>query len=233
MWVGLSTLCLHPCQFRHGVELPFGLQPDRPGREPGEHELVVRGHDHGAAEVVQLSEELQDPGAGVAVDISGRLVGEQDPRLVGDRPRHRDALLLTTREVPGPLVQLVLEADQLQGVRRVTARVVDPRMTQLQRQQDVLEGGQMGKQLVVLEDAPHTPPNFRRLPAVQTVHGHAIHEDFSRLWAHHAEEHSEEGRLAHPRRPHEIYELAWFNFQVEPIEDRCPRVADGQILQTN
>ena len=42
---------------------------------------------------------------GVDIEISGRLVSQQDTWGIGDRARDRDALLLTTRKLRWPVIQ--------------------------------------------------------------------------------------------------------------------------------
>src|SRR5688500_56288 len=76
----------------------------------GVHDLlVVRGHQHGRAELVDLDEELNDLPAGDGVEVAGRLVGDEDRRIVDERAGDGGPLLLPARqlrrEVVGVLVQ--------------------------------------------------------------------------------------------------------------------------------
>ena len=77
---------------------------------------VVRGHDHGGAAGVDAGEQLHDAGARGGVEVSGRLVGEQDLRLVDDGAGDRDALLLTAGELVREGAAPSGEADHLEGV---------------------------------------------------------------------------------------------------------------------
>ena len=54
--------------------------------------------------VLEALEDLHDLEAGPAVEVAGRLVGEQDRRLVEERAGDRDALLLAARQ----LIRMVL-----------------------------------------------------------------------------------------------------------------------------
>src|SRR4051812_13105788 len=56
---------------------------------------VVGHHADRRALLVQLLEELHDRIPILGVEIAGRLVGQEDQRVTRDRPRDRDALLLT------------------------------------------------------------------------------------------------------------------------------------------
>ena len=61
-------------------------------------------------------EQLHDPDRRGRVEVSGRLVGDQDHRPVDERAGDRDALLLATGELVGHALALAVEADQLQGL---------------------------------------------------------------------------------------------------------------------
>ncbi len=65
------------------------------------------GHHHGGAGAVDAVEQLHDPDAGGGVEVSGRLVAQQDARAVDERTRDRHALLLATRQLVGVRRQLV------------------------------------------------------------------------------------------------------------------------------
>src|SRR3546814_10894240 len=59
--------------------------------------IVLMGDQHdGVAFAVQFVEQRHDLGAGVAVQIAGRLVAEQDRRVRHQRARNRHALALAT-----------------------------------------------------------------------------------------------------------------------------------------
>jgi hypothetical protein len=66
---------------------------DRASREAGEA-FVVRHHDHRAALVSQTPEDGEHRCAVLGIERAGRLVGENEARIVGERPRDRDALAL-------------------------------------------------------------------------------------------------------------------------------------------
>ena len=57
--------------------------------------LVVGGHEHGGAELVDLDQQLDDLPARDRVQVARGLVGDEDGRIVHERARDRGALLLT------------------------------------------------------------------------------------------------------------------------------------------
>ena len=77
--------------------------------------VVVRDeHDRHSALPAKPVEQLEHLVAGDGVERAGRLVGEQEPRIVRERPRDRDPLPLASRENRRPRVDPMLEADLAQ-----------------------------------------------------------------------------------------------------------------------
>ena len=73
---------------------------------------------------------------GAYIEIAGRLVGQQDPRRIGDRTRDGDALLLAARQFRRPMHQAFLKsqiAQQFGGAgacfARGRPRIICGRMT--------------------------------------------------------------------------------------------------------
>ena len=85
----------------------------------GEIEVVGRDQGGEAGVADEVEKGVQDAFAGRVVEVAGRLVAEQDPRVVGERPSDRDALLLAAgeprRPVPGPRREA--DTNQRSGVR--------------------------------------------------------------------------------------------------------------------
>ena len=68
----------------------------------------------GLAELVDgVAHEAEDLAAGAAVEVAGRLVGEDHLRPAGERPGDGDALLLAARQLARPVLQAVAEADRV------------------------------------------------------------------------------------------------------------------------
>src|SRR5882757_2011448 len=100
--------------------------------------LVVCRHQHGRARPVDAVEQLHDADGGLRVEVSGRLVGDEQLGPVHERPRDRDALLFTTGQLTGHPLLLAAEADEVEhlghGLADLTARLADD----LLREGDVL-----------------------------------------------------------------------------------------------
>src|SRR5436190_12538763 len=83
--------------------------------------LVRHEHDADAALDVQLLKDAHHLDAGARIEVAGRLVGEQQRRVVHERARDGDALLLPARELIRMMVDAVAEADRRQRLRRALA----------------------------------------------------------------------------------------------------------------
>ena len=68
-----------------------------------------QGGEAGVAD--EIEEGVQDALAGHVIEVAGRLVAEQDPGVVGERPRDCDALLLAAGEPGGPVPGARRKAD--------------------------------------------------------------------------------------------------------------------------
>src|SRR6267378_1615706 len=113
---------------------------------------LVRHHHDGLPLAVQVREDLHDFLTRRRVEVARRLVGEQDARVVHQRPRDGHALALAA----GQLVRLVLhpvpQPHPLERPRRPDAArgATEPRVNQ--RQLHVVQRGRTGKQVERLED---------------------------------------------------------------------------------
>ncbi len=128
--------------------------PDARGHAAGERHLV-RHHQHGAGagEVAQHREHLA---AHLWVERAGGLVEQQHLRLHGQGPRDGDALLLAAGELGGPGAAAIAKAHALEERERALlhGRASLPANVQ-RRQADVLQHGEMGKEVESLEHHAH------------------------------------------------------------------------------
>ena len=84
----------------------------------GEIEVVCDQHQRGPELMIELLDQLHDSLARLPVEIAGRLIGEQNPRLVGEGPRKGDPLLLATRELRRIVARTVPQSHALEKRRR-------------------------------------------------------------------------------------------------------------------
>src|ERR1700681_1203396 len=85
-------------------------QPDHtPGAPP--YRLAVRDDEQRLPARVERHQQLEHVLRGTRVELAGRLVGEQQRRLVDERARDRDALLLAARERGRAVVHTIAQTD--------------------------------------------------------------------------------------------------------------------------
>src|SRR5207245_635391 len=85
------------------------------------------GHEQprDVALVAHLGQQRQHFAAAPGVEVAGRLVSQQQARLVHERARDRDALALAHRQLLGSVVDAVAETDAFQPGQRKAARLND------------------------------------------------------------------------------------------------------------
>src|SRR4051812_32613716 len=204
-------------------DAPVGEEDDAVG--VGRRDRVVGHHHHGLVVVVDAaSQQLEDLGAGAAVEVAGRLVGEHDLGPAHQRPGHGDPLLLTPRELVGPVREAVAQADGVDHL--VVPRRVGLATRDGLRQADVLLRGQGRHQVVGLEDEadPVTPQPRERLVTeprellVADVHGSGVGAVERGRAVH-------EGRLPRAAGPHDGGEPAGLEVEAHAVERTHERVA--------
>ena len=101
---------------------PPAWRPSRPAVADGDRAMGVGGdvglvgdEDDGVAGLVETREHAHDFDAGLRVEVAGRLVGEQDRRVVHQRARDGDALALTARQLVRPVRRARRQLDFLQS----------------------------------------------------------------------------------------------------------------------
>jgi len=103
---------------------------------------------------MQLRDELENRSAGGTVEVTGRLVGQQDRRLADDCACDRNTLFLPARQFARAVVHAVIEAHPFQRRRGGGAPLTGWHAPVEQRLGGVLLGGEMVEQEELLEDEP-------------------------------------------------------------------------------
>ena len=102
------------------------FERDRPLADRANQLAVVRRHEDGGPFRVDLAEQVHDLEGEIGIEIARRLVREDERRLVDERPRDRDALLLAARQLDGIRVDAMLKADPLQAPGRPSSAADRP-----------------------------------------------------------------------------------------------------------
>ena len=161
--VGPDRLQRHPEVFEeHRVYVPAGavahVADDLPVLQANHARgvlgqlVLVRHEDDRVAAAVQIVHQGEDLLARLRVQVSRRLVGEQDRRLVHERTRDRDALALAARHLVRPVMHAGAQAHRVE--RFFGPRFPLPaRQARIdERQLDVLDGVRAREEVERLED---------------------------------------------------------------------------------
>ncbi len=92
------------CAARSSTTLPVEQVEDPVGDRRGAR-VVGDHHDRLAVGCAHVAQQREDLGARLRVEVAGRLVGEDDGRPRDQRAGDRDALLLATGELGGPVAE--------------------------------------------------------------------------------------------------------------------------------
>src|SRR5436190_1890166 len=184
----------------------------------GDVHFVGDEHDGDAALEIQLLEDVHDLDARPRIEVPGRLVRQQDRRLVDQRARDGDALLLAARQLVGIVIHALAEADDLEdlfgaamplgGLHLRRPGVVE------QQQLDVVERRRPRQQVEALEhEADLLVPDDGELVLGQLRHVLAVEEVLPAGRPIEAADDVHEGRLAGARRSGHGDELAATHIQ--------------------
>lgn len=113
--------------------------------------FVVRNNDDSEAVVTQLLQQRDDAASSLGVEISGRLIGQQQARLIDERARNGGSLHFAAGQLAGPVAAPRTEADA--GEQHFGPLAGDPAGKQ-RGQQDVFLDAQRRQQAEMLKDKP-------------------------------------------------------------------------------
>jgi hypothetical protein len=111
---------------------------------------------------VQIVERAHDLGAGVAVEVARRLVGQHQRRLAHDGPGDGDPLPLTARQLPGAVVHAMAEPHPLERGASPDQAPTQGLAGVHQPHSDVLDRGLPLDEVELLEHEPDVPVPQRR-----------------------------------------------------------------------
>src|SRR5437762_12446228 len=130
---------------------------------------VVRRHEKRRTELVDPNEELDDLPARDRIEVSRRLVRDEDLRSAYKGARDRGALLLAARELVREVRPPLREADERERALGLFARLLARVSGDEKSEADILGDGLPREELEVLEHDPDPPAKLR--------HGRVLHAD--------------------------------------------------------
>ena len=117
------------------------------------------GHDDkdGLLFAVQVEQELPDLPSARAIEVAGRLIGEEQHWLQHQRPSDGDALPFPAGQLGGPMLQPLAEADALQQLARERLELGRVPLTDQCGNEDVFQHGALRQEVMVLKDETDVP----------------------------------------------------------------------------
>ena len=194
------------------------------------HGGVVR-HEHEccARALTQVVKEVERFLARAGVEVARRLVGQQKLGRRGEGARKGHALLLATGELGRVVMPASAKAHAREQVRCTVTCIVDT--GELEREDHVLERGEVGEQLEVLEhEADATTTEACERVFVEGFEGLAVEEHAALGRAIESGEETEQRRLAATRRAEDREVVTARNDEIDAVEDRERRRARGKTL---
>jgi hypothetical protein len=137
--------------------LPIWINPaiddaDAPVGGAGEGQIMGDGDYRFTHPPGQVMQNFLYIGRGMTVQITGGFVGQNDGRIVGQRPSDGDALALTAGELMGMLVGMVAQTKLIEEMFSATPRgLFIERAQATHRQTHVLQHGKFGQQEMELK----------------------------------------------------------------------------------
>ncbi len=183
--------------------------------------LMGDEEDGGAAPGAEREHALEHAAARGRIEVARGLVGEKERGIRGQRPGESDALLLAAGKLGGIVGGAIREAHLREQFARAGRGI--PAAEELERQGDVFERGEVGKEVEGLEqEADVTPPEEGE--AVLVERREIPPGDFDAPAARplDAGDHGEESGLACAGGAGEGDRLAALDLEIDSAQDRDP-----------
>src|SRR6185437_5466844 len=180
---------------------------------------IVRDHADRRAAAVQLAEQLHHRFAVRRVEVTRRLVGEEDQWIAGDGAGDGDALLLTAGELCRVVLHAVAHANALEGVGDALLALGGRHAAVGERKLDVLVDGQIADQVERLEDEADLPVADAGALARRELGDRLAGEGVLAVrWGIQQSENGQERRLAAARGTFHGHVLARLDLEVNVLE---------------
>src|SRR5438034_7638999 len=188
---------------------------------------VMRDEDHGVALLRGESpQQRHDLLAGRRIEISGRLVGEENMRLVCQRARNRDPLLLTAGELRREVLRPAGKTDRLQQLLHTSLARLSGQPVRRERHLDVLRRGQRRDQVELLEDeADPLQPELGELAVTELRELASFEEHLPGRRAVEGAEQLQQGRFARAAWTDDDHEFAAVDLQGDVADSLHLRAA--------
>jgi hypothetical protein len=167
----------------------------------------------------------------IGIEVPGRLIGEEQLRIVDDRARDGDALLLASGQNRRRHVKAVVQTHPLESKVGAPFLLTSGDAGDVEDVRDVVERRLATDQLEVLKDDADRPPQLGNLSSGQGHEIAAVHDDLAPGGQLASEQQTEEGRLPCARRPRDEDELTTLDVEADVLQrGRALAVALRQMV---
>ena len=201
------------------------IQLDRSIARPANEIQIVRRHDDRGARGVDVAQQLEDAARRPLVQVSGRLVRDQDERIVDERARDRHALLLSARKLSRIARRLRCQPDLSQRTSDLGPDRRLGRTRHLERERTFASAVRSSSSRKSWKTIPSRRRSFEISRPLRVLRADSVDPDLAlaRLLFH--VEELEDGRLAGAARTSEKDEFALLHLEAHLA--RAPRPIEG------
>ena len=214
---GLRAIC-HPSHGRRTND-PAIAHLDDAMRGGGDIAAVGDHDDRRAVTLADIAEKFDDERAGFGIEVAGRLIGQQNPRLHEQRPRERRPLHFAAGKLVQPVPRAMLHADGGEQFRAPALDFLRRLILQQAGQAHVFLHRQRRQQVEELEDeTDFRPAQPGQARLVEPVDRFAVEVNFAAGQDVESAQHMQQRALAATARPHDGHEFAMRNVKTDPVE---------------
>jgi hypothetical protein len=200
-------------------------------RSPVGDLLVVGDQEQGLAGLrVKPAEKLEQFPAGTGIEVPGRFIGQNQPRIIGQGPGYRHPLLFTPGKLGGVMFHPLDHPDQIQKMGGFIPQPVgEPGSTGVDPtgHHHILPGLELRQQIKELEDKPDLlAPEAGPGPPAKSEDILTVQMDLPRSGKIESTQDMEQGTLPRPRGTGQNGDLSFIQCQVDAFQDRELPLAD-------
>lgn len=196
--------------------------------------VIVGCHKDRPAIAGDLLEEVQDPARGLRVEVTGRLIRQDEVRIVEQSPRYRHPLLLTTRKFVRHFEPFGPEPDPIQNFLFPLSHggLLLPSSGPHDKTQ-VRTNGTIGQKLEILEYDPQPPSEVGDLFLFKTRQIISYDLAFSFFQGKFSVKGLQKAALTTTGLSDQIDELPFFQLEVHIAQDQIIPLKNAGILKMN
>lgn len=219
------------CAWAVGGDTAIADEGQMVSHSSGEAHLVSDQHEI-AALSLQGGDGVEHFGGHFGVERRRGFIEEQEAWFHGERPGNGDALTLATGQFVRALVGVAVEFESGEKIQRLSAGLGTGNAVHMnEREGDVFESGQMGKEIVGLEHKPGLKPMTPQSGFVAEGEDGAVDFDGAGVGGFQTGEQAEQGGFAATGRSDEDKGMNVVEFEVNLLEHGSAVEGFGEMVK--